>query len=451
LDIELQTNFSLHILIIFMKFKWWFTSKQNKKRRDRMPQKIYLFTWILIFNIVSVKFGTAQNNLPRSKEAIYVESYSNSEVSIYAKGIGIDEDDPIGDAENDARKAAVYFLLYMANEPLLQDKSEKDAFLKIENNFFNINIINNFISYMGNDLISRVRLKDGIKVEKHIRVNKLKLIEYLTSQGVLIAREQLEEIFDNPIIMVIPETVNGESSIEKLKTNSLLKKGAEVIESYLTSRSYEVKVPEQQNVLEKYVTAHEEIADIEQDYAYQLALSIGSDIYITYNIHLEKQKFGTKAIAGCRAYETTTGRLLGSETGYTPARPLASKISLIEEAVGNAIDNVLSRIVKYWKKDFKKGIQYKLVVSITSDYDEDQITEIHFAFDSILGTIANKTKENIITKQKMDYIIWCDPERYSSAQKVYRRLKKEFNRKQLGLLKYINNNRRLLLLKIESK
>jgi len=50
------------------------------------------------------------------------------------------------------KKAAVYFLLYNATDPVLQTQAEKKAFANIENDFFDIANINNYIAYMANDI-----------------------------------------------------------------------------------------------------------------------------------------------------------------------------------------------------------------------------------------------------------------------------------------------------------
>ena len=157
-----------------------------------------------------------------------------------------------------------------------------------------------------------------------------------------------------------------------------------------------------------------------------MALSIGSDIYITYSGAVESAGYGTQKYSMIvRAYETTTARLLGTETGYSQARKGEVMVS-IEEAINGAIDNVLSRLKNYWKSDLEKGVQYKLVVNISTDFDEDEAEAISFAFMDAVEEIAKKSKENIATSQTLDYLLWCDPEKYDKSSKVYRFLKKKF-------------------------
>jgi hypothetical protein len=229
--------------------------------------------------------------VPRSQEATFVESYSPTEVTLKAKGIGPDVDA----AERDARKCAVYFLLYSANDAIIQTPAEKEAFKAIEAEFFTDANINNYITYMSNTILSKVKMQDGnVKVEKLIRVNREKLKEDLVSKGVIAGAKDLAAIAGNPFIMVLPEVPKGQSPIAALQRDPNIKKGAEVIESYLTARRYEVKVPEQQDAVSDLVSAKKAVAGLQDDIAYKLALSIGADIYISYNVQIEQGTIGKK-------------------------------------------------------------------------------------------------------------------------------------------------------------
>ena len=156
-----------------------------------------------------------------------------------------------------------------------------------------------------------------------------------------------------------------------------------------------------------------------------------------------------------RAYETTTARLLGTETGYSQARKGEIMVS-IEEAMNGAIDNVLSRLINYWENDLKDGVQYKLVVSISTEFDEDEAESISFAFMDAVEEISNKSKENIATTQTLDYLLWCDPGKYDKSTKVYRYLKKQFgnfveDEGVTATLRKINVNRKMILLKVDAE
>lgn len=385
--------------------------------------------------------------LPESREVVFVETFSASEVSLKAKGIGKE----VEDAENDARKAAIYFVLFGGTDALLQTDEEKANFQKIEADFFNLANINTYITFFGNEMLSRVRVRGGVKVEKFVRVNKEKLSQDLAKRGIIASRADLAEAIGNPVIMVLPEVARGQSPLEALQTDAELKKGAEVIESYLTARKYRVEVPEQRQVISDLAEAQASLKSMESDIAYQLALTIGADIYITYNVQIEKGKFGNKASVGCRAFETTTGRLLGTETGFSPERPSTATAALIEEALNSAVDKTLSKIDAYWKQDLERGQQYKLLFRIVGDYND--LFEISDAIEEVLKKISSTSRQLTVTDRTLDYVIWQKD--YDTPTKLFRALEKAVNanpiiRKNFAKLKRVSVNRKLLLLSIDN-
>ena len=401
---------------------------------------------------------------PIAKQASLVETVSSSEVLIEATGIyngaGKRDRHKKKDAKKnglvraleDAKRTAIYFLLFGGTDPLLKDREEQKNFQTHESYFYNIKNISNYVTYEDSKLIKKVNIDGGkgLKIVKRYKINKEILRSDLEFKNVIKARSDLVSQLGNPFILVLPSVKKGESPINILLNNSTYKHAASVIESYLTSRQYDVVVPEQMEALETLNTAQLELGDREDDYAYQLALSIGSDIYIEFSGIEEKAGYGTnKYAASVRAYETTTSRLLGTETGYSQARK-GELMLCVEEAMNDAVDKVLSKITSYWKKDLSQGIQYKLVFNMASDFGEDQIEEIQFVLIDMIENMTNKSKENILTSQTLDYNIWCDPTEYNKSSKVYRRLKKSFKSEDTeGTLRKINVNRKMILLKVD--
>ncbi len=400
----------------------------------------------------------ADSNLPRSREAVFVESSSPSEVMIRATGIGVDTRRGKARAEvldqtanEDARKAAVWFVLLGGSDPLLQTEKEKSAFRQIEENFFAAENILKYIAWEAEFYESRLKIDGGkrLKITKTFRVQKSRLQKALSDHGILAEKSALMQSVGLPSIMVIPERTDEGAPIELLQTEPLLKKGAEIIEAYLSARRYQVIVPEQQQSLQQLSATQYAMAGSEEDYSYLLALSIGSDVYISYNVKLETRQLAStevrKAIVGCRAYETTTGRLLGTETGYSEERP-AAEAALVEEAMNDAIDRVLSRISNYWKKDLSQGIQYKVLFTISQDYEIDTAEKIIFQLADLLKTSAKTLKENAIADYTYDVSVWVDPQRFSTTTDVYRYLKTNYQ--GLGRMERVSINRKLILLNI---
>ena len=406
--------------------------------------------------------------MPESKEAKLIEQVSSSEWLIEATGKyfspekkdkkkrkDIDENG-VARATDDAKKAVVYFVLFGGTDPLISSVQERQAFDAYENFYFDISNVSRYISWEESTFQKKTRLSEGtgMRVVKRFKINTAILLKDLENHNILEAREDLADLLGNPFIMVLPATKKGENPIELLQSNTKVRHAASVVESFLTARQYDVVVPEALENMENLNAAQMSLGERDEDFAYQLALSIGSDIYITFAGSIESAGYGTeKYNMIVRAYETTTARLLGTETGYSQARKGEIMVS-IEEAMNGAINNVLSRVKNYWKSDLEKGVQYKLVVNISSDFDEDEAEAISFAFMDAVEEIAKKSKENIATMQTLDYLLWCDPSKYDKSSKVYRYLKREFSDfvEDEGVdaqLRKLNVNRKMILLKVD--
>ena len=406
---------------------------------------------VLLF---SVSFLMAKSNLPVSREAVFVESTSPSEVMIRATGYGSGSDKASEldkRADNDAFKAAIWFVLFGGTDPVIQTDKEKAAFQPIQEDFFTKENLKQFKSWEADFYETRLKIDGGkkLKVEKTFKINKALLQEDLVKKGVLAEVATVAGSVGLPSIMVIPESKDGKAPLELLKTDANLKKGAEIIESYLTARKYEVIVPEQQQVVQELSSAQNALQGGEDDYSYLLALSIGSDVYISYNVTIETRKLGStvvkKGVVGCRAYETTTARLLGTETGYSPERATADAV-LIEEAMNDAVDKVLSRIMNYWKQDIQQGVQYKLVLSVANTFDKDDAETIIFGFGDLLKQVSKTYKENVVADYTYDVQIWCDAAQYKSSSDIYRFLKQNY--KGAGALTKVSVSRKLILLNV---
>jgi len=404
-----------------------------------MKQMISLFLFALVVLVSSLV--SAQGNLPKSKEAKFAETYSQTEVQVFAKGIGKDVDE----AEKDAKKAAIYYLLYSANDPILQTAAEKEAFNGVADKFFEIGNINNYVTYMANDIKSKVNTKEGVKVEKLIRVGREKLREDLQSQGILVSKEALSQAAGNPFLMVIPEVKKGENPIQKLQNEPLTKKAAETIEGFLTARKYDVQVPEAMDNLNDLINAQAGAKGVEDDIAYQLALSIGSDVYITFNAAIENKK----GIVAARAYETTTGRLLGTETGYS-SDATAPDAALVEAAMNFAADKVLSRINAYWKEDIKNGQQFKVIFKITAQLDDDAMEDLSDEIDAAIKESSNgKFKKGASGDKTKDVVIWSN--KYKDGDELYKYFRDRFKKHDSIKVKKINVNRKLVIMELTSK
>ncbi len=396
---------------------------------------VCLFLWRQVFS-----------QPPVSHEARYIESVSPTEVMIEAAGIG--KNTKL--AEIDARKCAIYFLLFLSTDPILKTDEEKSRFRPYENTFFDPENISKYITWESTAPIKRIRLaKKKIKIVKRFKVNKEMLYQDLVSKGIVKAREELMEEVGLPSIMVLPETPKGENPLAALGKR-LNRHAATVIESYLTAKGYDVNVPEAEEQLTQIKQAVKGIRGLEEDDAYALALSIGSDIYIKYQIAIQSRYLAgrkmTKASATLKAYETTTGKLLGAETGYSKERPSPPEVCA-EEALHDACDKVLQRIMNYWKVQAAKGKPFKVVVSIEGITDEDELEDVQFAVEDALKEACEKTKLITSTEKTMEFTVWS---KLSGTTELYRAIKRAFKRLYRGEARMRRgfHTRKLLMLEI---
>ena len=112
----------------------------------------------------------------------------------------------VSGATLDAKKSAVYFVLYGGTDPLLSSAEEKLDFIAHEAFFFNKDNISHYISYEDINIMKKLKTDGGkgLKIVKRFKVNKELLTKDLEARNILEARSDLAETVGNPFIMVLP-------------------------------------------------------------------------------------------------------------------------------------------------------------------------------------------------------------------------------------------------------
>ncbi len=417
----------------------------------------------LLIVVVSIQLY-AQGNLPDSRQATFIEAVTADEVLIKSKGVGgksgmfgFKEEESVKLAEIDARKSAVYLVVYggAGLDGLVRSDDDKRKFAPVEQELFATDNVQKFIAWEANSFESRVKLAGGekIRVEKQFRINRAAIMNFLVDRRVIAKLEDVTEEIGLPTLMALPEVKPGQNPLEELRSNAVLKQGASVIESYLTQKKYNVVAPEQAQQLYEQQKAQLNLKGHEEDISYMIALSVGSDIYVSYTITVDTRKVGSsdvrKASVSIRAFETTTARLLGVETGYSE-ESAAPATALVEAAMTNALNNVISRINSYWQDDLKNGAQYKIIFTIVGQFDQDTKYDIADAAAKTLKKIAGRVKENVVADNTIDYLAWIQDKDMQSPSALFRELRREFNANfSQGKLKQITLNRKLIVVGVE--
>ena len=402
-------------------------------------------------------------DIPVSKRGTVLEMVSPAEVLVEAYGeyYGVgsstrakrNDIDANGTEQAllDARRTSIHVILFEGSAPLLNTPQERAAFQQQSTYFYHPDTLGRYITYEDTRFTSRVIIEDGtgIRLAKRFRINKDRLIDDLTERRVMVARETLLSTAGNPILMVMPEARTGESPLAVLAADTTARQASTVIQSHLTAKGFEVVVPEQTAEITNLIRSQQMLSG-QPDFAYQIAISIGSDIYLTFSGYAQEASFGTtRYVATVNAYETTTARLLGSETGYSKERKGDLMVS-VEEALNDAVDRVLTRVMNYWKEDMARGVQYKVIVSITPGLDSYDIDSIHMAFMDAVSDVALSSRELVLTNETIDYIIWVNSATHDRALRVYQALKESFERYGTGaVLGRSSMNRKLMQLTID--
>jgi hypothetical protein len=395
-----------------------------------------------------VTLAPRTTNAPRSKEARLVEVEDERNWIVDATGIGGDFDE----AALDARRAGVYFMLHSGSAPLLLDWNARECFEAVKEDCYSEEQVSHFVR-KGTFPRRRVRTRDGVQVTVQLWLDRERLRQYLSDAGCLTFSE-----LDIPLpsVMVLPKVGTDEDPIAVLNENPSLRTAATEIESFLTARGYDAVVPEQTQNLREIIDKQRVLTRQKQDIIYQLALLVvGCDVYITYTVQLEEvETLNTKelqASVSFQAFETSTGQLLGTDIGNSMGIE-ASSAELIEKAVNDAIDKVLSRMLRYWRKDWQKGIQYKMLFSINEKFNRQERDQIGFIVQDLVAEFSNDYKEDAATGYTLDYRVWLKHEQFKTSRDFYRELQNRFTSKFAdGQILQINLNRKLLLLEIVPK
>jgi len=409
-----------------------------------------------------IAFSTApapdqpEGNLPVSREARIKESVSPNEYSVYAVGIaGGPKKYRETAALLDARKAAIYYLLYSSSDPILRNEADRMKFKPIEQGFFETQNVAKYIAYESPDFTQRTAIdkKTRLKVEKMFTVNVGRLKDDLATLGVLETTGSIVADIGWPNLMVVPEVAMKEDPVAKLASDPIAAHAAAVIEGYLTAKKYDVIVPQQNALLSGMTGEMAMLSGIADDPQYRLALQLGSDVYLTYRVEVTHRTLGSttvgKASATVKAFETSTARLLGTETGYSQERTDPDQV-MTEEAVKDAIDKVLGRIDAYWKDDRMRGLQYRIIVKVNGEFDRDQTTKFTNLVADFLSNNCANSKENILAAKTLDFLVWAKADQFDRSRKLADALTVDFNKEfKGGQLNQVNVNRKLILLELK--
>ena len=389
-----------------------------------------------------------RSNLPESKEATLIEVISPTDWGLEATGIGRGREK--GRQENaitDAKKAAIWFILF-GQDGLVQTEGEREKIKQCMEPLFEKGITEGFVTWIGRSPLKRVVIEGGkaLKVVVQLRVNRKMVGDWLVDHCGFAPPPARP-----PSILVLPEVPDRINRIRSLHTDELMEAAATVIVSFLSYQGYESFIPE------PHVNGHSEklkiTSEIQDDYALMLATAYGVDIYVSYNVEIEKRNVGriqsNKAIVRIQASDAAMGRPIADETGYSEFRP-SPEMVVLEEAMTDAIGKVSARINRYWKEEWEKGLRYRVIFHVEcEDFDQQQTEVCTATLSRVLEHLFPEVNVNVTSDHSSDYVIRAQYADFENARDIYRAIKKSFSEEfSDGLIVRDVLNRKLLVAKV---
>jgi hypothetical protein len=417
-----------------------------------MKARVLAVFWFVLGACAGTGGSQGDSNLPVSREATPVEVTSQAEWTVYATGISGDRERVRQErAMLDARKAAVWFVLF-GPSGLVQTAQERRLITKCQEALFAEQTVLGFVTHADEVPRERIKIEKGrkLKVRIEVRVNRQMVANWLVDHCGFSAPPLYP-----PAIMVLPHVAGEEDPFARLQNEPLDRHAETVLKGFLAERQYEYEEAVASTELDRTIESLGVLTGGgPKDFAYLIALGQGSDIYITFEYGFAQKRVGSTTTEKCEvtlaAFETTTGKGLGSETGYSEYLA-ASRRSLLEAALNNAIDGVLASVDAFWKKSLQTGVNYKAVYRIAcDDFDEEDQTEVADVLIDCAKSVCQKVKPNVVTGATVELDLWATKERAEDARELERAIRKCFGEAFAeGKLQRTTLNRKLILGSIE--
>ena len=249
-----------------------------------------------------------------------------------------------------------------------------------------------------------------------------------------------------PTILVVPaQKTKGMSDLQAFQSNPNNRMATEAINGFLTQRQYEVKSLAGQETLNEVVQMQQDIAETDEDLSYLASLALGADIYIKFSASIE----GGIVLIELSAYEAATARLLGSQTSQAAAA--GSSRSEIADAVfaaaSRAMPGLEKKIKGYWEVDRRNGVQYKVIMKLQGDFDEQRVEDIQDDVNQLLKKAFKRVNVNVMTAKTIDLTVFADMDKFSDAQEVYSYIRRGM--KGSVAVKKINITKKLILIEMK--
>lgn len=354
----------------------------------------------LCFAGCSSKCDFKKQQTPALYEATFVESSGTGEMMIKATGIGCS----VEEALEEAKKTAVWFVLEGGDKPILKTQAEKTRAYGLE-----MQMYANPVKYIRwiSDIKSKKKEGGKTKVTYLFKIDVAMIQQELAAAEIITSTEDLGESMGLPTVSVFAD-----------KGGDFAKTAVSALQEYFQDNSFEVYKAAQGDTVNKIVAKMAALEGAETDPMHDMALSLGTDVYAKVNY----SGSGSKASVAVEVFETASGKMLGTTTGFSAERRVSDANALVQEAVNDAGAKVVSQIRKEWMEMVKKGKPFKVAV-LSNSSDGAAVDEA--VYGALKGLASRQIKRQAGGKSTFTYIVYIKD--MPNAYELFLALKKAYS------------------------
>ncbi len=369
---------------------------------EEKMRKFLVLTLVLALSMVSCsnKCDFKKQQTPALYEATFVESSGTGEMMIKATGIGCS----VEEALEEAKKTAVWFVLEGGDKPILKTQGEKTRAYGLE-----MQMYANPVKYIRwiSDIKSKKKEGGKTKVTYLFKIDVAMIQQELAAAEIITSTEDLGESMGLPTVSVFAD-----------KGGDFAKTAVSALQEYFQDNSFEVYKAAQGDTVNKIVAKMAALEGAETDPMHDMALSLGTDVYAKVNY----SGSGSKASVAVEVFETASGKMLGTTTGFSAERRVSDANALVQEAVNDAGAKVVSQIRKEWMEMVKKGKPFKVAV-LSNSSDGAAVDEA--VYGALKGLSSRPIKRQAGGKSTFSYIVYLKD--IPNAYELFQALKKAYS------------------------
>ena len=307
---------------------------------------------------------------PLSRQVTFVESTTTGETMLRATG----KADSVADAIADAKRAALWFVLYAGDRPLLESPLGQSGSGELEKRLFDD--VDPFIRYES-ELKGKRRTGGVLHVDIVVRLDVGAIGRKLAAAG---ARADTADLLEEVGLPTLAVTAKDAAPEARTAVATMLE--------YLQDRGFEVhdlSAAKTQNAMIERLAALDGVIDP----TFGPAVNSGSDILIRVGVSLSSDrrhgKRTMKASVSVTASEVASQKLVGSTTGHSPERVVSGGGGVVHEAANDAADKITAQIRSAWVKQQRRGRAFKVVLQAGDDPEGSADSAMYAALKSLGG------------------------------------------------------------------